>query len=234
MVMPKSVSIPNFSVRNLWNVVWFLWVSKFYLDVLLFPDTNSLIWKVNKPLTVFTIQCLEYAVCSRYYQLVILKKEPSHFLAFFFPQWHNVTVTFSILLVTQVRQRHWLWALCLACKLSVLPMNTLCHPFFFFFFSHSYILVWLSIASLSHMRHKYNRLIRMRKTLKHPILVLGSSLKVLVTMNVILEALRLEISLEVFSRTTRGNSSEIISRYCWLASLTAIFSSLWILGAKYL
>lgn len=81
------------------------------------------------------------------------------------------------------------------------------------------------------MRHKYNRLLRIRKTWKHHTLVTGSP-KVLVTMTAILEALRLKVALEVFSRTARGNYSRIISRHCWLASSTAIFSSLWIPGSE--
>lgn len=87
-------------------------------------------------------------------------------------------------------------------------------------------LVWFCIPSLNYGRHEYSRLVRRRKALKLRILVVVSSLKVLATVTVILEALRLEVSLDVFSRIARGNSSGIASRHCWLANSAAIFSSL--------
>lgn len=69
--------------------------------------------------------------------------------------------------------------------------------------------------SLIHFRPKYNRLVRMRKTLKLHVLLIVSSLKGLVTIAVILEAPELKIFLDVFSRTASGDYSGIISRHCW-------------------
>ena len=153
--------------------------------------------------------------------MVILKKEPSHFFTHLFfsvTQCHHDILS---LLITQVGQCHCLYTLCLACKLSTLPLNTPCH-----LSKHPYIWVWLCTPSLIHFRPKYNRPVRMRKTLKLHVLVIVSSLKGLVTIVVILEAPELKISLDVFSRTASGNYSGIISRHCWLANSVAIFNSL--------
>ena len=66
----------------------------------------------------------------------------------------------------------------------------------------------------------------MRKRLKLHVFVIVGSLKGLVTIAVILEALELIISFDVFSWTPSDNYSGIISRHCWLANSTAIFNSL--------
>ena len=101
MVIPKSVSMSHCLVNNLWKVVWFLWPSKFYSDALLFPNPSSLILKAYKPLIALAIQFPEFAVCSRYYQLVILKKESRHFCAHLFfssgimSLWHSQPLNHS-------------------------------------------------------------------------------------------------------------------------------------------
>lgn len=191
------------------------------------PWSSSLVLRAYKPLTAFTSLCLESAVCSRYYQLVRVNKEPSHFLYFSsVTQCHSDILS---LLITQVRQCHCLNTLCLTCKLSTLPLNTLCH-----LSKHPYMWMWLCTPSLSHIRPKYNRLLRRRKALKLHILLIGSKcLKVLVTIAVILEAPELKVSFDVFSRTTSGNYSGIISRHCWLGNSTAIFNSLFIAACRY-
>ena len=62
--------------------------------------------------------------------------------------------------------------------------------------------------------------------MKLHVLVIVGSLKGLVTVAVILEALALIISFDVFSRTPSDNYSGIISRHRRLANSTAIFDSL--------
>lgn len=125
------------------------------------------------------------------------------------------------LLITQVRQCHCFYMLCFTCKLPTLPLNTPCH-----LSKYPHIWVWLGTPSSSHFSLKWNRLVRRRKHLKLHVLVIVGSLKGLVTIAVILEALELIISFDVFSRTPSDNYSGSISRYCWLANSTAIFNSL--------
>ena len=98
------------------------------------------------------------------------------------------------LLITQVRQCHCFYMLCFTCKLPTLPLNTPCH-----LSKHPHIWVWLGTPSSSHFSLKWNRLVRRRKHLKLHVLVIVGSLKGLVTIAVILEALELIISFDVFS-----------------------------------
>lgn len=207
-------------VNNLWKVVWFLWPSKFYSDALLFPNRSSLILKAYKPLIAFAIQFPEFAVCSRYYQWWYSRRNHVIFVLIFFPvaQYHCDILS---LLITQVRQCHCFYMLCFTCKLPTFSLNTPCH-----LSKHPHIWVWLDTPFSSHFSLKWNRLVRMRKRLKLHVLVIVGSFKGLVTVAVILEALELIISFDVFSRTPSDNYSGIISRHCWLANSTAIFDSL--------
>lgn len=162
-------------------MVCFLWVSKFLFGCTIVPQSKfphleslSAIHDLYHPASRIccTLQVLSINWWHSRRSRVIF------WAFFFFFQWHNHSDILS-LLVTQVRQCHWLSELCLVCKFCMLPLNTyhvsvILHPF-----------LKLQEAWVQQAGQKAKRL----ETWS---LGCRSSLKVLATVTVILGALRLD------------------------------------------